>query len=152
MNVHISQITTIATTPQWGFKAKQKTFLGPQWARFRAFVQYESGCAKYHSYDYFYKMQQGQKIKIKSENIGFNKLLELAHSFNKKQKKYRYINIFANLTNDMNTSSGNFDYLVCTIVGGEIRWKNKLVWKSEDPQMLDVKKIIELKEYGNTNI
>lgn len=139
------QQTTQATSQRWGGKPGKKFFNGPKWARFRLFIQYEHGNAKYHSFDYHYSFANGIKIKNKSEAVGFQKLLELAHE-KTKTTGYRYINIFCNVSNDLDTVTGNFDYLLCTIVKGEIKFKLKQFYKSENEQMLDTKKMIEYKQ------
>ena len=115
------------------------------YARFRLFVQYYKGNAKYHSFDYTYKYQYGYKHKVKSELIGLTKLIELMH---KKTKglAYRYANIFCNISSDLNTTTGNFDYLVCSIVSGRITWKDPIYWKAAaDNNMIEVSK---MKEYA----
>ena len=105
------------------------------------FVQYYNGNAKYHSFDYTFKHNYGIKTKVKSERTGLVKLMELMHK-KTKGKVYRYANLFANITGDLNTTTGNFDYLVCTIVSGQPKWKDPLYWKAGvDEQMLDVTKM-----------
>lgn len=102
------------------------------------FVQYYNGNAKYHSFDYTYTQKYGIKTKMKSELIGLTKLMELMHK-KTKGKVYRYANIFANISSDLNTTTGNFDYLVCSIVSGKINWKDPIYWKQgAENNMLDV--------------
>lgn len=118
-----------------------KQFTGPKWARFRLFVQYYQGNAKYHSFDYTYKHNYGVKFKVKSELTGLTKLMELMHK-KTKGKMYRYANIFCTVGSDMNTITGNFDYLICTIVSGRITWKDPYYWKQgEQNNMLDIAKM-----------
>lgn len=119
---------------------KGKAWTGPTWSRFRLFVQYYNGNAKYHSFDYTYKHVHGYKKKIKSELIGLTKLMELMHK-KTKGKLYRYANIFVNITGDLNTTTGNFDYLICTITPTGIKWKDPYYWKSDDDEMIDVSKM-----------
>lgn len=136
-----TQIKNTATPSMKRWSAtKGKAWTGPKWSRFRLFVQYYNGNAKYHSFDYTYKHVQGYKTKIKSELIGLTKLMELMHK-KTKGKLYRYANIFANISGDLNTTTGNFDYLVCTIVNGEIKWKDPISWKTDDNNMLDIAKM-----------
>lgn len=143
---NIQQITKSIPTQQWGSKPAQKFFNRPKWSRFRMFIQYDMGNAKYPSWDYTYSFPNGIKTKNKSELVGLDKLIEEQHRQLKRGKIYRYINIFCNVSNNLDTVTGNFDYLVCTIVKGEIIWKDPLFWKKEDPQMLDIKKMIEYKQ------
>lgn len=125
---------------RWGARSG-KQWTGPTWSRFRLLVQYYNGNAKYHSYDYTFKHEHGFKKKIKSERIGLTKLMEMMHK-KTKGKVYRYANIFVNIGSDLSTTTGNFDYLVCTIVNGTIKWKDPLYWKREPEEcMLDISKM-----------
>ena len=120
---------------------KGKAWTGPKWARFRMFIQYYNGNAKYHSFDYTVKQRFGVKKKHKSELIGLTKLIELIHK-KTKGKTYRYANIFCNLTSDLSTTTGNYDYLICSITSGEIKWKEKIFWRGGlDNNMIDVQKM-----------
>lgn len=124
-------------TRKWS-KVSGKAWNGPKYARFRLFVQYYNGNAKYHSYDYTKKTTAGIAVNVRSELIGLTKLMELMHK-KTKGKVYRYANIFCNITNDTNTTTGNFDYLVCTIVSGRITWKDPIYWKAGiENNMLDI--------------
>ena len=150
-----TQISKLISPTQWGGgvvrPGYKKAFTAPKWARFRMFIQYDHGNAKYPSWDYTYCFTNGIKTKRKSEAIGLDKLIEEQHRQLKKGKVYRYINIFANLTNNLDTVTGNFDYLVCTIVAGNITWKNPLYWKPEAPEMLDIQKMVQYMKDKKSN-
>lgn len=136
-------------TQKWGSNPSQQKFNRPKWSRMRMFIQYNKGAAKsafYPSWDYRYSFPNGIKTKHKSELVGLDKLIEEQHRQLKRGITYRYINIFANVTNNLCTVTGNFDYHVCTIVNGQITWKDPLFWKKENPQMLDIQKMIEYKK------
>ena len=144
----MENIATLTSTIQkrWGARPGQKFYTAPKWSRFRMFVQYEHGNAKYPSFDYCYSFKNGIKIKNKSEATGLAKLLEYAHKLTKQGKKYRYINIFANLSNELDTISGDFNYLVCTIVNGQITYKHPLFWRADNHEMIDTKKSLEYQQ------
>lgn len=139
----ITKVAGSAFNKQWSAKPEKKIYNMPKWARFRMFIQYDGGNAKYPSWDYSYKIENGFKIKVKSESIGLSKLIEEQHRQVKACKSIRYVNIFANLSNDLDTTTGNFDYLICTIVKGAINWKNPIYWREDNSQMLDVKRMNE---------
>lgn len=131
---------------QWGKKPGEKKFHGPQWARFRMFVQYDKGNAKYPSWDYLYTFSNGIKARSKSERIGLEKLILEQHRQLKQGKKYRYINIFCNLSNNLDVVTGNFDYHICTINNGVVTWKNPLYWREDNAEMLDIKRMLEYRK------
>jgi hypothetical protein len=132
----------------WGSRpAPKQKFNQPKWARLRMFVQYYEGNAKYPSFDYTYAYPNGIKTKIKSESVGLTKLFEAEERIrNIKGRSYRYINIFCNLTNNLDTVTGNFDYHIATIVNGAITWKNPVFYKKEDCQMFDIKRMAQYME------
>lgn len=142
----IGQITQKIINPKWGFNPAKKTFSMPKWARLRMFIQYANGNTKYPSFDYHYAFNNGVKTKIKSELTGLQKLIELQHNGLKKGKTYRYINIFCNVSSNLDTVTGNFDYHVCTIVNGVITWKDPIFWRADNNQMMDIKRMIEYKQ------
>jgi len=123
-------------TKKWGTGKKK----GPQWARTRAIVTWNSRKTwKAPSWDYTKKFTAGVPTKIKSELTGLTKLVEMICGID--PWSYGVINVFVNLTSNLDVNNGNFDYHILTIVRGKLTWKNPIYWKVDDPNNMDVKKM-----------
>lgn len=134
----------MTTFKKWGSKRIDgKLFISkPKFCRFKLFIQFYNGNCDYPSYDYRKKYKFGIEHILKSELSGFTKLLESVHKKTKHGIDYRYANIFANLSHDLNYTTGNYNYLVCTLTPRTFNWKDPLYWKpGNDNNMLDIPKM-----------
>lgn len=124
------------TTVKWG-TGKNK---GPKWARTRARVVWNSGktwdCP---SWDYTKKFIGGVPIKVKSELTGVNKVIECISKID--PFTYKHIEVFVNLTSNLDTLTGDFGYHILSVVRGRYNWKHPMYFKTEDTNMFDIKKM-----------
>lgn len=132
------------TTKKYGTKGSK----GPQWARTRAVILWNSGKNyKAPSWDYTKKFIGGVPIKVKSESLGITKLVEYICSIDPFQ--YRVINVFVNLTSNLNVITGDYNYHILTMVRGRLTWKDPMYWKVDEPNMLDIKKMKAYQDLKN---
>lgn len=113
---------------------------GAKWARTRAIVLWNSGKQwKAPSWDYTKKITAGVPTTIRSELRGINKLVELICKID--PFSYRVINVFVNLTSNLDVITGDFNYHVLTVVRGRLTWKKPMYWQPHNDSMLDIKKM-----------
>lgn len=124
-------------------------YVKPKFARTKLFCQYYKGNADYFSYDYRYIYPGGLRVKKYSEMYGLYNLVE--YFMRMDPYKYRYITVFVNITNNLNTDAGDYSYHVASITKGTLTWKKKLQWLDEGRKLdttvysLQTKKIFEPK-------
>jgi len=117
--------TTGPGTKKFGGIAKA-VVLKPKFARFKLFCQYYNGNANYFSYDYVYEYPGGVKTKRYSEMTGLYDMVE--RMMKKIATDYRYMTIFANITNNLSTDTGDYGFYVGKIIRGHLTWTQTLTW------------------------
>ena len=107
----------------------KSNYVKPKFARFKLFCQYYDGNADYFSYDYKYRYTRGFKEKVYAEIYGLYDMIEwFLDERNVDPMQYRYMTVFANITNNLSTDTGDFGYHIASIGRGTLRWKKKLAW------------------------
>lgn len=106
---------------------KKRSQFKPDYARLKLKFFYRDGNHSVHySYDFIYRYENGAKTKVSDEELGYVKLLKLIQ---KQREADTFITavIWANVSDNLSTDSGRYDYEIVKAVRGKEPVLNKAV-------------------------